>query len=51
MHLRIENLRHLGWRPFTVESCVNWCAHAQKVIPWLLADGGVVLVPVLGEAR
>jgi hypothetical protein len=51
MHLRVENLGHLGWRPFAVESYVNWCAHAQGVIPWPLADGRVTLVPVLGEAR
>jgi hypothetical protein len=30
---------------------VNWCGHAQEVIPWLRPDGLVAFVPVLGEAR
>jgi hypothetical protein len=34
-----------------VESYVNWCGHAQEVIPWPRADGSVWLIPVLGEAK
>jgi hypothetical protein len=33
MHLRVENLQHLGWSAYRVESYVNWCGHAQEVIP------------------
>jgi hypothetical protein len=51
MHLRVENLQHLGWQPYTVESNVNWCWHAQEVIRRPNADGRVTLVPVLVEAR
>jgi hypothetical protein len=29
MHLQVENLRHLGWGAYRVESYVNWCGHAQ----------------------
>jgi hypothetical protein len=33
------------------ETYVNWCGHAQEVIPFPLEDGRVTFVPVLGEAR
>jgi hypothetical protein len=33
------------------ETYVNWCRHGQEVIPFLLPDGHVTFVPVLGEAR
>jgi hypothetical protein len=49
--LRVENLKQIGWRAFNVETYVNWCGHAQEVIPFLLQNGSVRLVPVLGEAR
>lgn len=50
MHLRVENLRQVGWRVFAVESYVNWCGHGQEIIPVPLADGSVQLIPVVGEA-
>jgi hypothetical protein len=45
-----EHLRHVGWRAFHIESYVNWCGHAQEIIPVPQPDGGVLLIPVLGEA-
>ena len=48
---RVENLRHVGWALFQPTSYVNWCGHAQEVIPLPLADGRVTFVPVLGEAH
>jgi hypothetical protein len=48
---RVENLKHLGWALFEPTSFVNWCGHAQEIIPLPLADGRVTFVPVLGEAR
>jgi hypothetical protein len=41
----------VGWEAYRVESYVNWCGHAQEVIPWPREDGLVAFVPVLGEAR
>ena len=34
-----------------MESYVNWCGHAQEVIPVPREDGLVAFVPVLGDAR
>jgi hypothetical protein len=48
---RVENLKHVGWQLFQPASYVNWCSHAQEIIPLPLADGRVTFVPVLGEAR
>jgi hypothetical protein len=48
---RVEHLKHVGWEAYRVESYVNWCGHAQEVIPWPREDGLVAFVPVLGEAR
>jgi hypothetical protein len=48
---RVEHVRHVGWQLYRVESYVNWCGHAQQVIPWPRADGSVRLIPVLGDAR
>ncbi len=47
---RVEHLRHVGWQAYRVASYVNWCGHAQEVIPLPQPDGLVELVPVLGEA-
>jgi len=47
---RVENLKRLGWQLFQPTSYVNWCGHAQEIIPVPLADGRVTFVPVLGEA-
>jgi hypothetical protein len=47
---RVENLRHVGWQLFRAETYVNWCGHAQEIIPLPLPDGHVTFVPVLGEA-
>jgi hypothetical protein len=33
MHLRVENLKQVGWRVSAVESDFYWYGHAQKVIP------------------
>jgi hypothetical protein len=30
---RVENLRHVGWQLFRAETYVNWCGHAQEIIP------------------
>jgi hypothetical protein len=46
-----ENLRHVGWQAYRVESYVNWCGHAQEVIPIVDRSGGLHFIPVLGEAR
>ena len=48
--MRTEHLKHVGWEPYQVVSCVNWCGQGQEVIPFPLADGGCQFVPVLGEA-
>jgi hypothetical protein len=47
---RVQHLRHVGWEAYRVETYVNWCGHAQEVIPWPREDGLVHFVPVLGEA-
>jgi hypothetical protein len=33
------------------ETYVNWCGHAQEIIPLPLPDGRVAFVPVLREAK
>jgi hypothetical protein len=50
MPLRVENLRHLGWQPYTVQSYQSWCGHTQEIIPFPRADGSVVFIDVIGEA-
>ena len=35
---RVEPLRHLGWQPYTVESCQSWCGHTQESIPFPRED-------------
>jgi len=30
MPLRVENLRHLGWQPYTVQSYQSWCGHVTR---------------------
>jgi len=51
LHMRTEHLKHVGWEPYQVVSYVNWCGHAQEIIPFPLPDGGCQFVPVLGESR
>ena len=34
-----------------METYVNWCGHAQEVIPWPREDGLVAFVPVLEEVK
>ncbi len=51
MPLRVENLRHLGWQPYTVQSYQSWCGHTQETIPFPRADGSVVFIDVIGEVR
>jgi hypothetical protein len=41
-------VRHGGWELYRVVTYVNWCGHAQEVIPVPRADGLVAFVPVLG---
>jgi hypothetical protein len=41
--MRTEHLKHVSY--------VNWCGHAQEIIPFPLPDGGCQFVPVLGEAQ
>ena len=48
---RVENLRHVGWQLFRAETYVNWCGHAQEIIPFPLPDGRATFVPVLREVR
>ncbi len=43
-------LTHAGWRADQGETSVNWCGHGQEVIPVPDREGGVWLIPVLGEA-
>jgi hypothetical protein len=47
---RMEHLKHVGWEAYRVESYVNWCRHAQEVIPFPRLDGTVLFVPIIGEA-
>jgi len=47
--LRVERLKLICRAPCGVESCVNWCGHSQKVIPFPRIDGLVELLPVPGE--
>jgi hypothetical protein len=47
--MRTEHLKHVGWEPYPVPSYVNWCGHAQEVIPFPLPGGGCQFVPVLGR--
>ena len=50
MPLRVENLRHLGWDPYTVQSYQSWCGHTQEIIPFPRADGSVLFIDVIGKA-
>src|SRR5262249_42933217 len=50
MPLRVENLRHLGWQPYTVQSFQSWCGYLQEIIPFPREDGSVLFVDVIGEA-
>src|SRR5260370_8922458 len=50
MSLRVENLRHLGWEPYTVQSYQSWCGHTQAVIPFPRPDGGPFRVGRGGRA-
>ena len=45
----VEHLKHVGWQLYRVESCVNWCGHAQEVMPLPLAGGRVTFVPKWGS--
>jgi hypothetical protein len=47
---RIEHLKLIGWRLFTVVSYTNWCGHAQEFIALPERGGWCRLVPVVGEA-
>jgi hypothetical protein len=44
---RVEHLMHAGWEAYRVERYVNWCGHAQEVIPIPRPDGPLALVPAL----
>jgi hypothetical protein len=44
----VENLKHVGWQAYRVETYVNWCGREQEIIPFPLPDGRVTFVPVLG---
>jgi hypothetical protein len=50
LRLRVEDVRRVGWQPYTPAQYVEWCGHAQEVIPIPQRDGLCRLVPVLGEA-
>jgi len=50
MPLRVENLRNLGWQPYTVQSHQSWCGHRQEIIPFPREDGSVLFIDVVGEA-
>jgi hypothetical protein len=49
--MRTEHLEARGLEPDRVVSYVNWCGHAQEIIPFPLPDDGCQFVPVLGEAH
>lgn len=51
MPLRVEHLRHLGWEPDAVQTYQSWCGHTQEIIPFPRADGWVLFIHVIGEAR
>jgi hypothetical protein len=46
----LADVRRLGWAPFVPAAYVNWCGHAQEVVPIPQADGTCQLVPIIGEA-
>jgi hypothetical protein len=48
--LRIEHLRLVGWRLFTVASYTNCCGHGQEFIPVPDDDGWCQMISLLGEA-
>jgi len=50
MPLRVENLRYLGWQPYTVQSFQSWCGHRQEIIPFPREDGSVLFIDVVGCA-
>ena len=50
LRLRVEHLRQLGLRAFSVERFQSWCGHTQEIIPFPRADGSVVFIDVVGEA-
>jgi hypothetical protein len=47
---RLEDIRRLGWSPYVPTAFVNWCGHAQEIIPIPDADGVCEFIPILGEA-
>ena len=40
----MENLQHLGWQPYTVQSFQSWCGHRQEIIPFPRANGSVLFI-------
>src|SRR5262252_6252055 len=48
---RYETLRQIGWPLFRVARFVNWCGHAQELIPVPDDAEWVRLVPVIGTAK
>jgi hypothetical protein len=51
LRLRVEHLRHLDWTAYQVERYQNWCGDGQEIIPFPRADGLVLFIDVIGEAR
>ena len=45
-----ETLRQIGWPLFRVARFVNWCGHAQELIPVPDDAEWLRLVPVIGTA-
>src|SRR5262244_589833 len=48
---RYETLRQIGWPLFRVARFVNWCGHAQELIPVPDDAEWVRLVPVISTAK
>ncbi len=47
---RLEHLKFVGCRPYTVASFTNWCGHGQEFIPVPADNGWCWMIPVVGTA-
>jgi hypothetical protein len=45
----VEDVRRVGWQPYTPAQYVEWCGHGQEVIP--MPGPGGCCTPVEDEGR
>jgi hypothetical protein len=50
LRMRVEDVRRVGWQVYTPAQYVEWCGHAQEIVPIPQSDGWCRFVPLLGEA-